>query len=175
MKSSEGLSYWKWLFHGLKGEKPGIFLYWNKWLAFHIAISIIISIVTNEVKQSTAQTIVIPFVSILIAITVAWCGNIVVLLNNDEIIELTEKHKLGIEEYSYSVQNVILCLLITIISWTLYGIGLFNNFYGTTWLFFLSSLTIRECWHLIMFVQLLTIARTKIILARKTKKNDANK
>lgn len=166
--STEDLSYWKWLIRGSKGGSPGLLLYWNPWLLFHLAVAFVLASLVKD--ASTSQAVIIPFVSILIAVTVAWCGNVTAILNTDEIIELSDNHPVGIETYTFSVLNVVLCLLITIVSWTLYSLGLGNCFIGRTWVFFMSSLVIRECWHLILFVQMLTIARTRIVL--KNKKQD---
>lgn len=166
MENKLNITYWKWLFHGVDGSKPGISQYCDRWLIFHIIVASILCY-SIPVDADMAKSLVIPFVSILIAITVAWCGNITSLLNTEEIIELSTYHPLGIEAYAFTVQNAVLVLFITIIVWVIYGFSILNNSLGKFLVFFMSSVAIRDSWNLILLAQQLTITRIKILLHKK--------
>lgn len=169
MDKKTDFSYWHWFFLGTPASSAGIKLYWNWWLLLHFLIACLLSI-TVTIDDKIATSLTIPFIGILIAITVAWCGNITALLNSYEITKLSTYHKNGIEQYAYSVQNSVLILLICVVFWMLVGLGIFNGCAGKLLVFFISSIAIRDCWNLILLAQYLTIARAKIMLREEEKK-----
>lgn len=167
MNDSE-ISYWKWLFFGINGKKSGIKSYCNLWIFLHLFISTILTI-NITIKQSDAISIAIPFIGILIALTVSWCGNVTSLLNTKEITLLSTRYTGGIEGYAYFIQSAILVLFITVLLWTIYGLNILSCKIFLFIIIFMSSIAIRDCWNVILLGQMLTIARARIII---NKKND---
>lgn len=165
---NNSLSFWRWLLKGSDSERAGIRAYWNKWLLLHAAIATILAW-NLKLQPSSATSLCIPFISVLIAITVAWSGNIISLLNTEEITELSTYYHGGIEGYAFNIQSTVLMLFIAIIIWTLYGF----EFFSYPWIpLFISSIVLRDCWNVILFAQLLTITRAKIAIHKKMCKNN---
>ncbi|MDY0259459.1 MAG: hypothetical protein RBR41_07305 [Desulfovibrio sp.] len=156
-------SYWEWLFKGLNGQSPGLAAYLDGWIILHISIAIIFAS-TVDIDAKTSLSLSIPFLGVLIAITVAWCGNITSLLCSSEIAELSTHYPGKVESYAFIVQNVILILFIALILWILKGFDILSGWFFDFLIFLFSSLAIRDSWNIILFSQLLTIARVKIIL-----------
>lgn len=163
-------SYWEWLFSGLNGQRPGLMAYLDGWLVLHVAIAITLAC-TVSIDAKTSLSLSIPFLGVLIAITVAWCGNITSLLCCNEIVELSTRYPGKIESYAFVVQNVILILFIALLLWILKGFDIISGFFFDFLIFLFSSLAIRDSWNIILFAQLLTIVRVKIILKNNIDKN----
>lgn len=167
---SDEISYWAWLFRDSGKGRPITKSYCNKWLIVHIIIAILLTKFL-EVDHVSAISLSVPFMGVLIAITVAWCGNIISLLNTKEITNFSKYYHGGIRGYAFTIQSAILILFLTIISWALYGFKLFSYAFIP---FLFSSIAIRDCWHVILFTQLLTIIRAEIILENDEKQQKEN-
>ena len=100
-------------------------------------------------------------------------GNAQALLQTDEIEALSEEVPGGIATYAYVFQLAILVLLVTLAGWGLAGLGFFDLRWPTpvqpkTYravyfaLLFLASLSLRECWNVVLGAQLLLLARRRI-------------
>ncbi|GAB6176902.1 hypothetical protein JCM16814_17930 [Desulfobaculum senezii] len=114
----------------------------------------------------------LPLFSILFGITFAWSGNITALLSTTEINRLSDEVDGGLEEYVYYTQGVVLLILTTSIGWGLAGLELITNRLWYIPLFCLTSISIRECWNLILLAQYLTLARRDIAKATALKKKN---
>src|SRR5690606_18633894 len=79
----------------------------------------------------------------------------------------------GFRHYVFTFQSAILSILVTLVLWGLAGLGLFDQ--PCPWqcpqvlypamrgiLFFLASLTLRECWHVILGAQWMLLAQRNI-------------
>ncbi len=99
------------------------------------------------------------------------------LLQTGEIESLSEHHPGGFVEYVYFYSLAILCILITLSIWGLAGLKIFDAVWPTSShaktyfgikliLFTLSSLTLRECWHIVLAAQWMLLTRREIIKGR---------
>lgn len=167
-------SYWEWLFKGIDGRRPGIAAYFNAWLILHIVVSLILTN-TVSITDNTALALSIPFFGVLIAIAVAWCGNSVSLLCTEEVLQLVSRSVDGVESYAFIVQNVVLILFVALILWLLKGFNFLGGCFFDFLVFLFSCLAVRDSWNVILFTQLLTIARMKIILKNMNKENNEDK
>lgn len=176
------LSYWQWLIRG-SGGKPGFLRFVDWWLPIHIGIGILLSAKVPYNLEDSATSILLPITGVLIGLTFAWSGNAQALLSSPEIDALAEHRVGGLMEYVYSFQNAILLILVTVISWGIAGLGVidailskdFNEisyFWLSTGLYTLISLTIRECWHVVLFSQWLVLVRHEINKANNRKSDD---
>ena len=129
---------------------------------------------------TSAKAVLLPLAGILIGLSFAWAGNAQALMQSKEIEDLSEHHEGGFVEYVFTYQTAILAILFTLVFWGLAGLNVFDKwlpkddypkiyFVIKTMLFTLSSLTIRECWHVVMGAQWMLLIQ-KEIRKRQNKK-----
>lgn len=170
--STSLLGYWSWFIRG-SGGNPGFRRILNWWLSLHLLVGVILSFVVPVDLQTAANAVLLPLAGILIGLSFAWAGNAQVLLQSSEIEQLSKHHKGGFIEYVFTYQTAILVILVTLVLWGLAGFGI----YDLTWptrnyfsgyliveiiLFSFCSLTIRECWHVVLSAQWMLIVRREI-------------
>jgi hypothetical protein len=179
------MNYWKWLFKGKtddegKDNKSGLRRFLDRWLVFHIFFAVVLSYVVPISLKDAANTVLLPLAGIFIGLSFAWGGNAQALLQTEEIRDFTEHHPGGFQEYVFVYQTAILLILITLILWGFAGFDIFDQYWPTTCrklpykiicalLFGFASLTVRECWHVVMGAQNLLLIRHRIIKKRKDK------
>ena len=144
----------------------------NLWIIIHISIGVLLAIFIPSDLESAANTVLLPLAGIFIGLTFAWAGNAQALLQSKEISDLTKQHSGGLEEYVYTFQTAILVIMITMVLWGLAGLKAFSHevlvecnwpiFIIKVILYCLSSLTLRECWHVVLGSQYLLLAHEKI-------------
>lgn len=172
------MGFWKWFFLGTSG-KPGFFKFFDRWLFLHIIVGFLLAWLVPSSLSQAANTVLLPLVAIFIGLSFAWGGNAQALLQTEEIDKITDYHPGGFEEYVYTYQTAILVILITVSVWGLAGLDLFDKIWPTCsrptfyfgivfLLFFLTSLTLRECWHVVLGAQWMLLARRNI---KRTKSN----
>lgn len=162
--------FWKWLFFGLK-SRPGYKQFLNGWLFLHIAIGIGAAIIVEVPLHKAAQTTLLPLVAIFVGLSFAWVGSAQALLQKGTIEKLAEHHPDGIQTYLYTFQLALLVILVTLVVGGLTGLEIFNyspwnqkqvQFFIESLLYFLISLTLRECWHVVMGSQMLILTRHEV-------------
>lgn len=166
------LSYWDWFFKG-SGGKPGVRRLLDRWTVFHLGVGLGLSFAVKMDLATCAGTVLLPLAGILVGLSFAWAGNAQALLQSAEMEDLSKHHPGGYPEYVYVFQTAILAILSTLVIWGLAGLRLFDDGWPTrssriqyflikTLLFLLSSLTLRECWHVVVGAQLMLLARWRI-------------
>lgn len=162
--------FWKWLVCGLS-DRPGYRQLVNWWLIMHLAIGIGVASVVEVSIADAAQTFLLPLAGIFIGLSFAWVGNAQALLQESEIEKIAKHHPDGIQTYVYTFQLAILVILVTLVAWGLAGLKifelpLFENEYlelsVEASLYFFASLTLRECWHVVIGSQLLILTRHNV-------------
>jgi hypothetical protein len=162
--------FWTWFLKG-STQRPGIFNYIDRFLILHLAIAFGIYQSINTPLKDAACTMMLPLFGILFGITFAWSGNITALLSTEEIGQLSDKVNGGLEEYVYYTQGVVLFILTTSIGWGAAGLSIITERFWYIPLLSLTSLSVRECWNLILLAQYLTLARRDVSKATASKKN----
>lgn len=181
MTGETSTSFWHWLAKG-SGGAPGYQRLVNWWLIVHVAIGAFLAFGVRVDLGAAASTVLLPLAGILIGLCFAWAGNAQALLQTEELEEMTEFHSGGYAEYVFTYQAAIFAILVTVVAWALAGFEIFDKTWPTgnreSWyfvvkaiLFALSSLTIRECWHVVLGAQWMLLARHAI----KRSKQDKNK
>lgn len=178
--------FWKWFFQGLNG-KPGLLRLFDRWLVLHVGVGFGLAWLVEVPLHEAARTLILPLAGIFIGLSFAWAGNAQALLQTKKIEAIAGYHPDGIRHYVYTFQLAILILLVTLIAWGLAGLEVvsseslrrkFSLSYHTrhaasylveAFLYFLSSLTLRECWHVVLGSQSLILLRHD---ARKSPKDD---
>lgn len=182
MIDARSINFWHWLVKG-SGAKPGYRRLINLWLMLHIGVGFGLSNVVREDLVTAANAVLLPLVGILIGLCFAWAGNAQALLQVSEIEEMTEFHEGGFAEYIFAYQAAIFAILLTLVGWALAGVGVFDHTWPTpmcaSWyltvkvlLFALSSLTLRECWHVVVGAQWMLLVQREIKRARSRRKQD---
>ena len=170
--STTFLNYWHWFFYG-SGDKPGYRRILNKWIIVHLLVGIGLSLLVQVTLESSANTVLFPLAGIFVALTFAWAGNTMALMQSQEMKELANHHPGGFTEYVFVYQTAILVILITLILWGLAGLKIYDLVWPTTnskilyfivkaILFSFSSLTLRECWHVVMGAQWMLLVQREI-------------
>lgn len=168
-------NYWRWFAVGLSG-KSGWKKFIDWWLIAHAAAAFILMHYTAVSLKEAATTLMLPLASVFVGLSFAWAGNAQALLQTEEIEELTQTHPDGLQNYIYTFQTAILVILTTLVAWGCAGLGMFDGDQikepicgsfslaniAAFALFFLSSLTVRECWHVVLGSQMFILARHKI-------------
>ena len=171
------ISFWKWMFIG-SGAGPGIYRLFNLWLLVHIFVGISLALLVPISLEESSNGLLLPLAGILIGLSFAWGGNAQALMQTDEIMQVASKHKGGFFEYLYAYQLAVLLILVSLTCWALAGLGIFDQVWPinqNTWqynlistiLFSLASITLRECWHVIVGAQAMLAIRLTL--------NDRNK
>lgn len=150
------IGYWQWFF-GRQGYKRLL----NAWLLLHLFIGTLLAIVVAQDLKTASNAVLLPLAGILVGLSFAWAGNAQVLMQTNEIDRLSEFHEGGFVEYVFVFQTAILAILVTLVLWGLAGLDVFDEVWPTrshsavyfmvkTLLFSMASLTVRECWHVVM-------------------------
>lgn len=165
-------TYWRWFFVGT-GAGPGFRRLVNWWLVAHIGVGVVLCIIVPAKLSVAANTVLMPLAGVFIGLSFAWGGNAQALLRTPEIETLAAGHAGGYEEYVYVFQTAILVILVTLVVWGLAGLGVFDRPSPVPWghklypvvsviLYSAASLTLRECWHVVLASQLLLVVGKRI-------------
>jgi len=170
--STTFLNYWHWFFYG-SGDRPGYTRILNKWIMVHLVVGVVLSLLVQITLESSASTVLFPLAGIFVALTFAWAGNTMALMQSQEMKELAKHRPGGFAEYVFTYQTAILVILVTLVLWGLAGLKIYDMawpgskakilyFMVKAFLFSLSSLTLRECWHVVMGAQWMLLVQREI-------------
>lgn len=163
------INYWYWFFKGYD-DGPGYKKLVDKWLIAHFFLAIILALLSDISPSDAANAVLLPLAGIFIGLTFAWGGNVQALMQTEEIKELAENHPGGLPSYIFDYQTAILTILITLVMWGMAGLELFDfsdrftllKFPSEVFLYFLASMTLRECWHVVLSAQYMLLYKKKI-------------
>jgi hypothetical protein len=166
------LSFWRWLIRG-SGSTPGLRRFLDLWAFLHFNIGVVLAWAVKIDLSTCASSVLLPLAGILVGLSFAWAGNAQALLQSAEIEELSKHHPGGYVEYVFTYQLAILAILFTMVSWGLAGLRVFDDKWPTgahplqyfvlkAFLFAISSLTLRECWQIVLSAQWMLILRKRI-------------
>lgn len=169
---SKFINYWQWFFIG-SGHKPGYRRLLNGWFFVHLIIGIVIASLVPASLKEAANAVLLPLAGIFIGLSFAWAGNAHALIESREIEKLSEYHEGGFVEYIFVYQTAILTIMTTLVLWGFAGLNVFDEKWPTvkslevyflikTILFTFSSLTLRECWHVVLGTQLMLLVKKEI-------------
>jgi|SRR5687767_3465296 len=172
MEIQTSFSFWHWLAKG-SGGRPGYRRLVNLWTLFHLTVGLLFAVVVPVTLVTAANTVLLPLAGVLVGLSFAWAGNAQALLQVSEIEEMTEHHPGGFQEYVFVYQAAILTILITVVAWAIAGFEVFDKVWPTsaqeksyfaikTLLYTVSSLTLRECWHVVSGAQWMLLSQRLI-------------
>jgi len=170
------MTYWQWLRAG-SGDRAGFRSVINVWILFHVAAGLVLAAIVPAALPSAANTVLLPLFGVFVGISFAWAGNAHALLLTSEIDEVVKRTPGGFTDYVYLFQTAILVLLTTLVAWGLAGLGVFGDKSGpfremsgsaavAVLLYSLLSISIRECWHVVLATQSMLLAWRAVQTAR---------
>ena len=172
VRTSFPVTFWKWFARG-SGDRPGWRRIVNVWIIAHAIIGVLLALAVPIDLQSAASAVLLPLAGVLVGLSFAWAGNAQALLQTEQIEKLSERHPGGFVEYVYIYSLAIFCILLTLGVWTVAGLKVFDGLWPTPahyksylavkiLLFSLSSITVRECWHVVLAAQWMLLMRREI-------------
>jgi hypothetical protein len=161
--------FWTWFLRA-GTTKAGWRRLFNRWCAVHLLVGGFLAWAVESDLKTSASTVLLPLVGVLVGLSFAWAGNAQSLMQTPEIEELSEYHRGGLSEFAFTYQAAILAILTCVTLWGLAGLGLFDRpclwqcggwwyFGAAVVLYGFLSLTIRECWHVVLGAQALLLMR----------------
>lgn len=174
------MNFWRWFLRG-SGGKSGIRRLLDRWVVLHFGVGLALAIAVPVDLSMAANAVLLPLVGILIGLAFAWAGNAQALMQSTEIDELAEYHRGGFVDYVYTYQLAILVILTTIVLWGLAGLDMYDKRWPTpscttyyfsvkVILYAMSSLTLRECWHVVLGAQFMLLAQRRIKKSKSAEK-----
>jgi hypothetical protein len=179
------LSYWEW-FRGRDRSKPaGWRKFADRWLLLHAAAGIAMALLTPASLEKAAQTVLLPLAGVFVGMSFAWIGNAQAALQSDEMEEFARYGPGGLENYIYTFQSAILAILVTLAAWAIAALGIIDRPCGwacpslgyeavASLLYALASLTLRECWHVVMGAQMLLFVQRQVRTVRREQANQTS-
>jgi hypothetical protein len=166
------LSFWRWFFVGY-GHRPGIVRFADRWLLLHGLGGVTLAWLLPIQLREAANTVLLPLAGIFIGLSFAWAGNAQALMQTAEIEAMAERRAGGFREYAFTFQTAVLTILVTLGLWGTAGLGILDRpcfwscsslayFFAKFFLFFSASLTLRECWHVVLGAQWLLLSQHRI-------------
>lgn len=157
--------FWRWFFCGLHSKKPGILKFIDRWMILHCIIGCLLSHYVGKNLYEAATTVLLPAASIFTGLSFAWAGSAQALMQDQYLEVILEKNANGVEEYLYTFQSAILVIIITIVLWIIASLNIFVTnkdcliFFSKIVLYTFSSISVRECWQVVVGINVLSVIR----------------
>lgn len=159
-------SFWRWLFIGSQGGPRGVYNIVNRFMFFHVLVGVAAALLINNDPFTFAQKALFPAASILIGMSLAWTTRASTILQSKELRERLFDRERSAEDYIYGFQLAIL-IIISMVGFTaimagggtrLHVLGEpYDVIVSAFWLYFLMSLSLRECWGVVNFTNMLSM------------------
>jgi hypothetical protein len=177
-KVSRPPSYWEWLTGRGLTRRAGWRKFADRWLLAHALVGVAMALLTPATLEKAAQTVLLPLSGVFVGMSFAWIGNAQAALQSDEMEEFARYGPGGLENYVYTFQSAILAILVTLAAWAIAALGIIDRpcvwgcpkwgYTATSGLLYaLASLTLRECWHVVMGAQMLLFVQRQVRAIRK--------
>lgn len=176
---SDVFNFWSWFIHGFKSEEGkricnrGFSQLFDWWFLAFPVISMLLSCYTNHSICDISRVIIIPLMSVMIGLSVAWIGSTFSIAMTDEVFALFKNNIYELVDYLYMFQAILLVLLVTVVMWVLASItntALLPDFFSGIQvlfivrfiLFFMLCMSVRECWQLVVGSYMLIISHLNV-------------
>jgi hypothetical protein len=166
---ADELDFWSWF------VSEGLRKWWNRWLLLHVGAGAAITYSVQEKLSYVGATVVVPLAGVLVGLAFAWAGNAMAILQSPEVHQVAESDAASrrYRSYVFTYQMAILAVLVVLVMWGLLAIGVANRwsalygnaylrFAGRTAAFAVSSVAIRECWHVVLGAQSMLLMRNLV-------------
>lgn len=162
--------FWPWML-AKSDRKAGFRLLLTRWLFLDAIIAAVLSFGLRIDGFEFAEKALFPAASILVGMAVAWTARAALILNDQEFNERVVGEENPIEDYVYGFQLSMLVLFSCIVFMAIMASGGFRFYVvspywsviGSSFLMYmLISMTLRECWSIINFANLLSLLSAKV-------------
>jgi hypothetical protein len=163
--------FWTWLACGSNQNRAGWRTLCDRWIALHIFVGSVLSLLVSVDPYSFASKALFPAASILVGMSVAWTSRAAAVLQDPAFRKNVLSDERPLEDYLYGYQLSLLIIITMVICVALTA----NGGIQISWLsakmatnltaffmYFLLSLSIRECWSVINFSNLLSLLHSKM-------------
>ncbi len=164
-------SFWAWLLTRDRDGDRGIANIINWWLVFHVAVATFLAPLISISVSDLATKVAIPGSAILVGLSFAWAGRSASLFQDKSFSEFIIRYGAPVEAYLYSFQLSILTVLsFLMVTFFVFSGGsqlstgslIADTFINKAVIISLGSLSLRECWGAIYFVNKLTVQYYKV-------------
>lgn len=164
------VNFWKWLLAKNSNGKRGVTPLFDRWIFLHAGIALVFVMFLNIDPFEFAGKALFPAASILVGMAVAWTSRASTILHDAKFREAIISEDNPPESYFYSYQLSLLIMISTVVYISIMAAGglsfyLFDRKISSLisgfFLYFLLSLSIRECWSIVNFSSLLSILNDK--------------
>jgi hypothetical protein len=160
------VSFWRWLFRGAHNGPPGIFNVLNWYLVIHLTVGVAAMAFIRSDPFDFASKALFPAASILIGMSLAWSTRAATILQTGDLRTALFRDERPAEDYVYAFQLSIL-VIIVIVAYVavMAGGGVYADVFGNDidrkisgiTLYTLLSLSLRECWGVVNFTNMLSL------------------
>jgi hypothetical protein len=159
-------SFWTWLYKGSKHGPRGIKNILNAYLIVHVSIAALATHLMVADPVVFAQKALFPASSILVGLSMAWTTRAYTILQTKDLREMLFSEQRPAEDYIFGFQLSILVVVVMIVYVAVMAgggikIGLLgqplDSQASAFWMYFLISLTLRECWGVINATNMISI------------------
>lgn len=160
------VSFWRWLALGARSGPAGIRNVLNFYLLIHAGVAwLAISLIRSDPFEFASKAL-FPAASILIGMSLAWTTRAATILQTDDLREALFRDERPAEDYVYAFQLAILVIIVMVTYVSIMaGGGLRVRILSAEWdewwsgffLYFLLSLSLRECWGVVNFTNMLSM------------------
>lgn len=164
-------TFWKWLLGPHESGGFNITTVFDGWLFFHASIALILLFLLRVTPYEFAAKALFPAASILVGMAVAWTSRAATILQDKNFKSKMISEKNPIENYVYSYQFSLLIIISCVVFVSIMASGGINfkfinpnlayNVSGFS-MYFLLSMSIRECWQVINFSSMLSLLSDKV-------------
>lgn len=175
----ERLRFWPWF------AKEGLAKLCDGWLVVHAVAGLVLAAVVPDKMSEVAKIVFLPFAQVLIGLAFAWAGNAIAILQTHELQKIGTQpaDPTRFRAYVFTYQMAVLILLAVLVMWGLLALGLANQWpalfsgehrrlFGRTVAFAVSSVAIRECWHVVLGAQTMLLMRSAVQDAESKRRNE---
>lgn len=164
-------TFWRWLWHGAAPGKPGIWLLWNWWLLLHASAALVLTGLIAVTPYEFAGKALFPAASILVGMAVAWTSRASAILQDANFRKAVIDDGAPLEDYLYGYQLSLLIIISMVVYVAVTANGglripaLSPDFaqHSTAFImYFLLSASVRECWSVINFSNLLALLHDRV-------------
>lgn len=166
------LHYWVWVRTG-SGGRPGYAYILNRYLALHLIVGGLLTLVVPVTLKDAASTVLLPLAGALVGAALAWAGSAYAILQAREIAQLAKHAPGGLANYVFLYVTAMFVIFVSLLLWGVAGLGIFEQLFpyatlglayeaARVLLYTISSLALRECWHLVYSVQIMLLAQIRI-------------
>jgi hypothetical protein len=164
-------TFWQWLLGAHERGGFNVRTIIDGWLFFHASLALVFLFFLQVSPYEFATKALFPAASILVGMAVAWTSRAATILQDKKFKAKMISKENPIESYVYGYQLSLLIIISCVVFVSIMASGgikinyikqnIANNISGFS-MYFLLSMSIRECWQVINFSSMLSLLSDRI-------------